>query len=59
MRRRVFLNATAWMALAVTFPASWLAARSLPPVRRYGRHYLVNGWLVTAKDLEVLRRHAP
>lgn len=25
-----------------------------PEVRRFGRHYLVNGWILTARDLELL-----
>lgn len=29
-----------------------------PEVRRYGRHYLVNGWILTAADLEALGLHA-
>lgn len=56
MRRRGFLTAAA-AALAVALPGLWLA-RGLPPVRRYGKHYLVNGWVLTAQDLEALRRHA-
>jgi hypothetical protein len=29
-----------------------------PAVRRYGRHYIVNGWILTAEDLERLGIHA-
>jgi hypothetical protein len=25
-----------------------------PRIRRYGRHYIVNGWVLTARDLERL-----
>ena len=25
-----------------------------PEVRRFGRHYIVNGWVLTARDLELL-----
>jgi predicted nicotinamide N-methyase len=66
MKRRDLLHAAAWAAVAAILPASWVAARGLAPdlppdlpsVRRYGRHYVVNGWLVTERDLEALRRHA-
>jgi hypothetical protein len=29
-----------------------------PEIRRYGRHYIVNGWVLTARDLELLRLRA-
>jgi hypothetical protein len=29
-----------------------------PAVRRYGRHYIVNGWILTAEDLGRLGIHA-
>jgi hypothetical protein len=29
-----------------------------PAVRRYGSHYIVNGWILTARDLERLGIHA-
>jgi hypothetical protein len=25
-----------------------------PEIRRVGRHYIVNGWVLTARDLELL-----
>ena len=28
--------------------------RAGPEIRRYGRHYIVNGWVLTARDLELL-----
>jgi hypothetical protein len=40
-------------------PAAALApAPALPEVRRYGRHFIVNGWILTARDLETLGLHA-
>ncbi|HET9070259.1 MAG TPA: hypothetical protein VFN28_16595 [Amaricoccus sp.] len=35
-----------------------LALGPRPEVRRYGRHFLVNGWVLTAEDLERLGLHA-
>ena len=37
-------------------PAAALATLdpTRPEVRRYGRHFLVNGWVLTAADLERL-----
>lgn len=34
------------------------AAGPRPEVRRYGRHFIVNGWVLTAADLELLGLHA-
>jgi hypothetical protein len=30
----------------------------MPAVRRYGRHFIVNGWVLTAADLERIGLHA-
>jgi hypothetical protein len=43
---------------AALAPAAPLPAASLPEVRRYGRHFIVNGWVLTARDLETLGLHA-
>jgi hypothetical protein len=52
--RRSFL---ALMASALGLPFAGSAAAFVAPgpvIRRYGRHYLVNGWVLTARDLELL-----
>jgi hypothetical protein len=38
------------LGLPLGLPAAAFAAR--PEIRRYGRHYIVNGWVLTARDLE-------
>jgi hypothetical protein len=66
--RRTFLALTAsllGLPLAAA-PAAALSAPGFgdlplgprPEVRRYGRHFLVNGWVLTAEDLERLGLHA-
>jgi hypothetical protein len=32
-------------------PAAFAAAPPQPEIRRYGRHFIVNGWVLTARDL--------
>jgi hypothetical protein len=54
--RRKFLKLLAGSALAAMLPVAWFT-RGLRPVRRYGTFYVVNGWLVTARDLEAVERH--
>jgi hypothetical protein len=55
--RRSFL---ALMAAALGLPLAGPAAAriapaaSRPEIRRFGRHYIVNGWVLTAGDLERL-----
>jgi hypothetical protein len=56
--RRSFL---ALMAAALGLPLAGPAAAFVAPgpeIRRYGRHYIVNGWVLTARDLELLRLRA-
>ena len=43
---------------AAAFAALGDPAGPRPEVRRYGRHFLVNGWVLTAEDLERLGLHA-
>jgi hypothetical protein len=38
--------------------AAFVAPLPGPEVRRYGRFFLVNGWVLTAADLERLGLHA-
>ena len=56
--RRSFLTLMASLfGLPLAGPAAAFAAPG-PEVRRYGRHYIVNGWILTARDLELLDIHA-
>jgi hypothetical protein len=54
-RRSVLALTAALLGLPLaTGPAAALAALdpgSRPEVRRHGRHFLVNGWVLTAEDL--------
>lgn len=59
-RRRTFLMSLAALAgLVVPFPARAAVPvpAPMPAVRRYGRMYVVNGWILTAADVEALQRH--
>ena len=51
--RRSFL---ALMASALGLPLGLTAAALVPgpEIRRCGRHFIVNGWVLTARDLELL-----
>lgn len=52
--RRSFL---ALMASALGMPLAALVAPApgiQPGIRRFGRHYIVNGWVLTARDLNLL-----
>jgi hypothetical protein len=52
--RRSFL---ALMASALGLPLAGPAAAFVAPgpaIRRCGRHYIVDGWVLTARDLELL-----
>jgi hypothetical protein len=43
------------LGLPLAGPAAALVAPGPgvhPEIRRYGRHYIVNGWVLTARDLE-------
>jgi len=38
--------------------AGWGGQRAAPvSVRRYGKFFLVNGWVLTAEDVEALKSH--
>lgn len=41
-------------ALVVPGVATGVATGPGPEIRRFGRHFLVNGWVLTARDLELL-----
>ncbi len=45
------------LGLPLAGPAAALVAGG-PEVRRYGRFFIVNGWVLTAADLELLGLHA-
>ena len=56
-RRSVLALMTSFLGLPLVGPAAAFVApipRILPEVRRYGRHYLVNGWVLAAGDLKLL-----
>ena len=56
--RRSFLALMAsLLGLPLAGPAAAFVAPG-PEIRRYGRHYIVNGWVLTARDLELLGIHA-
>ena len=45
------------LGLPLAGPAAALVAPGpgiQPEIRRFGRHYIVNGWVLTARDLELL-----
>lgn len=56
--RRSFLALMASvLGLSLPGPAAAFVVsgpRNHPEIRRFGRHYLVNGWVLTARDLELL-----
>jgi len=41
-------------AAALVAPGPELPSAFHPEIRRHGRHYVVNGWVLTARDLELL-----
>jgi hypothetical protein len=51
--RRRFLATFAWLLAASPLLQS-VAAGS---INRVGKHYIVNGWILTEEDLEALDRH--
>ena len=56
-RRSVLALMTAALGLPLAGPAAAFvapAAGNRPEIRRFGRHYLVNGWVLTAGDLDRL-----
>ena len=34
--------------------AALVASGTVDGIRRFGRHYIVNGWVLTARDLDLL-----
>jgi hypothetical protein len=57
--RRSFLKTTALATLAAAWPPP-LGAATAPaplPVRRIGDVFIVNGWILTARDLDALGLH--
>lgn len=55
-RRSVLATLAAAFGLPLAGPARAFAPG--PEVRRHGRFYIVNGWVLTARDLELLDIHA-
>ena len=56
-RRSVLALMAAALGLPLAGPAAALVAPVpglRPEVRRFGRHYIVNGWVLTARDLKTL-----
>jgi hypothetical protein len=52
-RRSVLALMASLLGLPLAGPAAALApAGTGPEIRRWGRHYIVNGWVLTARDLE-------
>ena len=55
--RRSFLTSVAVLAASLPF-AGWARHMAAPvSVRRYGKFFLVNGWVLTAEDVEALKSH--
>ena len=52
-RRSVLALMASLIGLPLAGPAAALVAPD-PDVRRFGRHYIVNGWVLTAQDLDLL-----
>jgi hypothetical protein len=57
-RRAVLALMASLAGLPLAGPAAAFVAAPGPEVRRYGRFFLVNGWVLTAADLERLGLHA-
>ena len=56
-RRSVLALMTSLLGLPLAGPAAAFVAPGTGihhDIRRYGRHYIVNGWVLTARDLETL-----
>jgi hypothetical protein len=64
-RRSVLALMASFLGLPFAGPAAALVAPdpeipgTRPVIRRYGRHYIINGWVLTARDLELLHLEAP
>jgi hypothetical protein len=52
-RRSVLALMASLLGLPLAGPAAAFVAPG-PEIRRYGRHYIVNGWVLTARDLELI-----
>jgi hypothetical protein len=55
-RRSVLALIATALGLPLAGPAAAFVAPtgSCPEIRRFGRHYIVNGWVLTAGDLDRL-----
>jgi hypothetical protein len=54
-RRSVLALMASFLGLPLAGPAFAAPGPGIDPeIRRYGRHYIVNGWVLTARDLELL-----
>jgi hypothetical protein len=52
-RRSVLALMASLLGLPLAGPAAAFVAPA-PEIRRFGRHYIVNGWVLTARDLELI-----
>ena len=52
-RRSVLALMTSLLGLPLARPAAAFVAPN-PEIHRFGQHYLVNGWVLTARDLRLL-----
>jgi hypothetical protein len=46
------------LGLPLAGPATAFVGSDVPQIRRYGRFFIVNGWVLTAADLERIGVHA-
>ena len=56
-RRSALALMASFLGLPLAGPAAAFIAPgpgTHPEIRRYGRHYIVNGWVLTARDLDRL-----
>lgn len=56
--RRTFLAVAAAAALAPAFAVRARAALPQAVIRRYGDFFIVDGWVLTQRDLDALGLHA-
>jgi hypothetical protein len=52
-RRSVLALMASLLGLPLGLPAAAFETPR-PEIRRYGRHYIVNGWVLTGRDLELI-----
>lgn len=52
-RRSVLALTASLLGLPLAGPTAAFVAPG-PEIRRFGRHYIVNGWVLTARDLGLI-----